>query len=117
MTNSERIQLNNAELREAIELAENLPDAGTSVEVVLQSKTVTPTKSAQEVTADDGYTALEKVIVEAIPDEYIVPDGTLDIGANGEYDAAAFEKVTVNVRNKSDFSKLGIAFKSGNIIC
>lgn len=97
MTNTERIQANNAELREAIELAESLPDAGTSVEVVLQSKTVTPTKSAQEVTADDGYTALGKVTVEAISEAYIVPEGALDISANGEYDAAAFEKVTVNV--------------------
>lgn len=35
MTNTERIQANNAELRECIELAENLPEAGTSVEVVL----------------------------------------------------------------------------------
>lgn len=28
MTNTERIQANNAELREAIEMAESLPDAG-----------------------------------------------------------------------------------------
>lgn len=28
MTNTERIQANNAELREAIEMAENLPEAG-----------------------------------------------------------------------------------------
>lgn len=97
MTNNDRILANNAELRECIELAETLPDAGTSVEVVLQSKTVTPTKSVQEITADEGYTALEMVTVEAIPSEYIVPDGTLDIGANGEHDVAAYEKISVNV--------------------
>lgn len=67
MTNAERIQANNAELREAIELAENLPKAGDSVEIMLQSKSVTPTDSTQEVTADDGYTALGKVTVGAIP--------------------------------------------------
>lgn len=97
MTNAERIQANNAELREAIEMAENLPDAGEGAEVVLQSKTVTPTKAAQEVTADADYTALEKVTVEAIPDEYIVPSGTKTITENGTHDAKNYEAVAVNV--------------------
>lgn len=97
MTNTERISANNEELRECIEMAEKLPDAGTSVEMVLQSKTVTPTKAAQEVVADASYTALEKVTVNAIPDEYIVPDGTLNIGANGERDVTAYKTVSVNV--------------------
>lgn len=72
MTNTERIQANNTELRECIEMAESLPEAGTSVEVVLQSKTVIPTKETQDVIADIGYTALEKVTVNAIPDNYII---------------------------------------------
>jgi hypothetical protein len=141
MTNTERIQANNAELREAIELAENLPDAGsggtptptqektvnitengthtvtpddgyvlskvtatvnvptggTGAEVVLQSKTVTPTKSIQEVTADEDYTALEKVTVEAIPSEYIIPSGAKTITENGTYDVKAYENATINV--------------------
>jgi hypothetical protein len=83
MTNTERIQANNEELRECIELAENLPDAGTggTVTVTLQSKTVTPTKSAQEVKADAGYTALEKVTVNAIPNNYVT---TTDATATSE---------------------------------
>lgn len=97
MTNSERIQASNAEIRKSIELAESLPDAGSAVEVVLQSKTVTPSETVQEVTADAGYTALEKVMVNPIPAEYIVPSGAKSITENGEHDVKAYEKAMVNV--------------------
>ena len=64
MTNTERIQANNAELREAIELAESLPDAGTGGSVVpwLKGYTdeITPQQVADALTEDRdvllGYT-------------------------------------------------------------
>lgn len=97
MTNTERIQANNADLRECIEITNTLPDAETAVEVVLQSKIVTPNETAQEVTADADYTALEKVTVEPIPSEYIVPSGTIEITENGTHDVMAYSAVAVNV--------------------
>lgn len=42
----------------------------------LQSKTVTPSESAQSVTADDGYDGLDAVTVNAIPGEYVKPTAT-----------------------------------------
>lgn len=48
MTNTERIQANNAELRECIEIAENLPDANTTdYDVYEGSYKVTPSVSSQ----------------------------------------------------------------------
>lgn len=61
-----------------------------------QSKTITPTKSEQVVTADDGF-ELTEAKVEAIPSEYIIPEGALYITENGDYDVSAKESVNVNV--------------------
>ena len=45
----------------------------------LQTKTVTPTTSTQNVTADtaQGYTALKKIVVNPIPSSYVEPTSTV----------------------------------------
>ena len=65
--------------------------------VTLQEKTVTPTKSVQNITPDTNYDGLSKVTVNAIPAEYITPAGTLRITTNGTKDVTQYANVNVNV--------------------
>ena len=65
-----------------------------------QEKTITPTKVIQEVVPDYGFDGLSKVTVEAIPDEYIIPEGTKDIASNGVYNVKEFVNANVNVPDK-----------------
>ena len=64
----------------------------------LQSKNVTPTEQLQPVTPDSGFDGLDRVEVNPIPSEYIVPSGSLDITENGNgIDVTEKESVNVNV--------------------
>ena len=61
----------------------------------LQEKETTPTKEMQQIIADQQYDGLSKVVVNAIPDEYIIPSGEINISQNGIYNVK--DKVTANV--------------------
>lgn len=65
------------------------------IEPVLQEKSTTPTELIQEIIPDENFNGLSKVQVNAIPNEYIIPSGTKDIGTNGIYDVKEFENVNV----------------------
>ena len=63
----------------------------------LQEKEATPTKEMQQIIADQQYDGLSKVVVNAIPDEYIIPSGELEIIQNGIYDVSSKASAKVNV--------------------
>lgn len=65
--------------------------------LVLQTKTVTPSINAQQVSPDEGYYGLSRVNVDAIPSSYIIPTGTLSITRNGTFNVGQYASATVNV--------------------
>lgn len=63
----------------------------------LKTTTVTPTKSTQNVTADGYDEAYQRVTVNPIPSEYIVPSGSQTLVSNGDYNVTSLSSVTVAV--------------------
>lgn len=54
----------------------------------LQEKTLTPTKESQIIIPDKNYDGISRLVVNPIPDEYVIPKlGIKNIVLNGTYDA------------------------------
>lgn len=81
----------------------NYETANVVVEPVLQTKIVTPTKQVQVVKSDSEYYGLGEVSVNPIPDEYIVPNGTMNIETNGIHNVNEYERVNVNIASSVPF--------------
>ena len=72
----------------------------------LQEKETTPTKEIQQIKADQQYDGLSKVVVNAIPDEDIIPNGDINISQNGTYNVTDKASAIVNIPEKKLGSKI-----------
>ena len=81
----------------------------------LQEKTVTPSETQQTATPDANYAGLSKVIVGAIPPDYVIPSGTIQITENGVVDVSGKATANVNVPGKEEEAKeVDLAMAAGN---
>ena len=62
---------------------------------------ITPTKEVQTKQPSDGKVGYSEVTVKPIPDNYIIPSGTLEITGNGTYDVSGKASAVVNVPTSS----------------
>lgn len=77
----------NIEMRQYAKITEVYPE--------LEDLRVTPTKETQVFQHLDSY-GYDNVKVTAIPEEYVIPEGELNINDNGEYDVSEYSKANVH---------------------
>ena len=70
---------------------------GSLDEINTTDITISPTKETQTFEPTGEYNGFSNIIVEPIPSEFIIPNGTLDINENGEHDVLNYTNVNVDV--------------------
>ncbi|MBR6640921.1 MAG: BspA family leucine-rich repeat surface protein [Clostridia bacterium] len=76
------------------------------LEPITQEKSTIPTKEEQILKPDDGFTGLSKVTVGSIPEDYIIPEGSIEITENGNYDVKQKIEAVVNIPEKQFGTKV-----------
>ncbi len=66
---------------------------------------ITPTKEVQTKQPSGDAVGYSEVTVKPIPDNYIIPSGTLEITGNGTYDVSGKANANVNVPGKEEEAK------------
>ena len=74
----------------------SLDVAVKKIEPPLEDLEVIPTKEQQTFNHENSY-GYDNVVINPIPDEYIIPDGTLPITENTTYDVRRFARVSASV--------------------
>lgn len=69
------------------------------ISITTSEATATPTEQTQEIYPDENE-YFNKVTVNPIPDEYVIPTGNLDITENGTYNVKNYETVGIDVSSK-----------------
>lgn len=67
-----------------------------TVSLFVESKTIEPTKTTQIVNPSQGK-VLSEVNISPIPEEYIIPKGSVSITENGSYNVRDYKDAVVNV--------------------
>lgn len=62
----------------------------------IENLEVTPTKEQQVFNHENSY-GYDNVTVKPIPDEYIIPSGSLEVTENGVVDVTSYAEVNVNI--------------------
>jgi surface protein len=70
----------------------------------LEDITIIPATEQQVFTHENSY-GYDNVTVDAIPSEYIIPNGTKDIDSNGIHNISEYEKVNVNIEIPEGYIK------------
>lgn len=76
---------------------------------------ITPSKQTQTLKTVNKK-LIDDVIVHPIPDEYIIPNGTLNIDENGEHDVAQYESVNINVEPDLQDKEIDIVENGQHVI-
>ena len=83
---------------------ENVDEINLSMDIAtkevfpsLENLEVTPTKERQVFNHEGSY-GYDEVVVNAVSEEYIIPDGEIEITQNGSYDVKAYASAKVNIK-------------------